>query len=61
MLAKNRFDALDRIQELKHALVGSPAAAELEEAERFAAEFRFELAQEKLRHMASENGWIDKS
>jgi hypothetical protein len=60
LLAKHRFDALERIQQLKLALTGTAMAVELEEAVQLATEFRFDLALEKMQQMATENGWMDE-
>jgi signal transduction histidine kinase/DNA-binding response OmpR family regulator len=60
MLATNRFDALDLIEQLKHAVTGTAAANELMEAGKLAADFRFDAALEIVQHIAIQNGWLGK-
>ena len=57
LLARNQLDAIDRFRALQEALAGTHAAAEIKETGRLIQALRFDLAQERLRHMAVAHAW----
>jgi signal transduction histidine kinase/ActR/RegA family two-component response regulator len=57
MLEQNQFDAVDSFGELEDAVAGSAVAAEITETGRLVAEFRFDLALERLRRIAKNQIW----
>jgi len=61
LLAQNKFNALERFKVLQELLAGTAVAEELAETGRLLAEFRFDLAHERLRRLAAEQGWAGKA
>jgi hypothetical protein len=57
LLAQNKFDAIARFRALQEALDDTDAAADIQAAGRFLAEFRFDLARERLLALATARGW----
>jgi len=56
-LEQHQFDAVDSFRELEDAVAGSAVAAEIAEAGRLVAEFRFDLALERLHRIARNQAW----
>jgi len=61
LLAQNKFNALERFKVLQELLAGTAVAEEIAETGRLLAEFRFDLAHERLRRLAAEQGWAGKA
>ena len=57
MLSQNKYDAIIRFRDLQAALTGTGVVAEIEEISALLDELRFDLASERLRHLAVTQGW----
>ena len=57
LLRQNKFDAITCLRELNDLVVGTAVAGEMSEVGRLLAEFRFDLALERLRRIAMTQGW----
>ncbi len=61
LLAERRFDAVTVFRALQKAVADTDAAADIADTGNLINEFSFELALEKLRRIALERGWKDRT
>ncbi|MEI8156610.1 MAG: 7TM diverse intracellular signaling domain-containing protein [Burkholderiales bacterium] len=57
LLATNKFSSIACFSRLREALVDTPLAEEMAQTAHQLQEFRFDLVQQRLRQMATEQGW----
>ncbi len=60
LLSQIKFEAADRFKNSKELVAGTEVSAEIAEADRLMAEFRFDLAREHLHRIASPAGLGDQ-
>ncbi|MBL8481709.1 MAG: PAS domain S-box protein, partial [Rhodocyclaceae bacterium] len=57
LLDKNKFDAIDRYEDMLNALRDTESAAEFAAIRHFVSDMQFDLAARRLREIASDRGW----